>query len=803
MKPVLYIIATLSLAWITHAAPQPLSLINSTIIANVNENNPTTVSEFTVSVDSEPSSTINELKSSSYSTTVNDGISISDFHSSESPMPREEAEEIITTDASLKDSSLSSLSENNPSIDSDNTNENKSELNVSSSVDPVTSKTLEKEVMTVSRYVPPLDPMKHMLMMADIKGFSQMTNFGGKVNPSPSSSTLEDTTIKTFEAEVENSSIESLDELEKVVAESSEVEEKHELISTESTLNDMIHSTVAMKSEDLNTEKELISETSTETSNTELIPTTESVIKELTSDSTENLIKEIISHSTESSVKETTSASTESVSKEILSESTEGVTEEIASDSTETLLKEITREFPSESLIKEVSTESSDVTEEETKAIHKNSEEALSIYKTTTEKETEIETDSETTGAVFPTTEEAIKVEVITSSDNLLKAAEELKLETSTSVSKETTLHSTTESEVEPKNIEISTVKENKDFISTTSTTSIPETTFQSSSENTLTSESERKNLSLDDELEFRGVKLPFNFSKVIYAEDEPTDYIDPVASESSPESNDEVELTTTSILTTISEILFSPSSTTESTTSSSETQLTEKESEPVSSLEDDLGTTILPLSVDKEEVSDSHADTGAVLINDSPDMLKVQSIKSELDSVPVKETSTEFPPVETSADIQPEELINDQPVENPEPEVQSNSISTTPETVHETTKVSVVSVEVISTTKDISTTPAVSDSEVEELDEKGTEEYKGGSEEQADPSVDEKPSDYLSNIKNRYVSGDNTDMVAAVQFLHYHDKASSEQCFKLVDAHWNYATNLTEENKKKQVSQF
>lgn len=62
---------------------------------------------------------------------------------------------------------------------------------------------------------------------------------------------------------------------------------------------------------------------------------------------------------------------------------------------------------------------------------------------------------------------------------------------------------------------------------------------------------------------------------------------------------------------------------------------------------------------------------------------------------------------------------------------------------------------------------------------------------------------DFLeTRFSDRYLSGDNTDMIAAVQFLHYHDKASSEQCFKLVDAHWNYATNLTEENKRKQLQQ-
>lgn len=52
-----------------------------------------------------------------------------------------------------------------------------------------------------------------------------------------------------------------------------------------------------------------------------------------------------------------------------------------------------------------------------------------------------------------------------------------------------------------------------------------------------------------------------------------------------------------------------------------------------------------------------------------------------------------------------------------------------------------------------------------------------------------------------KYPSGHILDEVAAVQFLKAHDKAASLECNKLVQAEWNYATNITEENKNILVS--
>lgn len=53
-----------------------------------------------------------------------------------------------------------------------------------------------------------------------------------------------------------------------------------------------------------------------------------------------------------------------------------------------------------------------------------------------------------------------------------------------------------------------------------------------------------------------------------------------------------------------------------------------------------------------------------------------------------------------------------------------------------------------------------------------------------------------VSNL--RYVSGNNTDEIAATQYLSYHDRRASDECYLAVNAEWNYATDINEENKKK-----
>lgn len=57
--------------------------------------------------------------------------------------------------------------------------------------------------------------------------------------------------------------------------------------------------------------------------------------------------------------------------------------------------------------------------------------------------------------------------------------------------------------------------------------------------------------------------------------------------------------------------------------------------------------------------------------------------------------------------------------------------------------------------------------------------------------------------LAKRFVSGNNSDEIAAVKFLRLHDRLASEQCNGAVQAEWNYATNITQQNKEKLVSFF
>lgn len=54
-----------------------------------------------------------------------------------------------------------------------------------------------------------------------------------------------------------------------------------------------------------------------------------------------------------------------------------------------------------------------------------------------------------------------------------------------------------------------------------------------------------------------------------------------------------------------------------------------------------------------------------------------------------------------------------------------------------------------------------------------------------------------------KYKSGSNKDFEAAKLFLHDNDKQTSVMANKAAIAQWNYASNLTEENKKAMVIFF
>ncbi|GBO11209.1 hypothetical protein AVEN_78973-1 [Araneus ventricosus] len=57
------------------------------------------------------------------------------------------------------------------------------------------------------------------------------------------------------------------------------------------------------------------------------------------------------------------------------------------------------------------------------------------------------------------------------------------------------------------------------------------------------------------------------------------------------------------------------------------------------------------------------------------------------------------------------------------------------------------------------------------------------------------------SNVKEKYVSGSNTNVYEALQFLRNNDRRASVVANKASIANWNYQSNLTEPNKKAMVS--
>ncbi|GBO31076.1 hypothetical protein AVEN_207561-1, partial [Araneus ventricosus] len=56
---------------------------------------------------------------------------------------------------------------------------------------------------------------------------------------------------------------------------------------------------------------------------------------------------------------------------------------------------------------------------------------------------------------------------------------------------------------------------------------------------------------------------------------------------------------------------------------------------------------------------------------------------------------------------------------------------------------------------------------------------------------------DACDAVRDRYVSGSNTNVDEAVQFLRNHDRLASQMANKATIASWNYQSNLTEHNKK------
>ncbi|XP_015913714.1 angiotensin-converting enzyme [Parasteatoda tepidariorum] len=311
------------------------------------------------------------------------------------------------------------------------------------------------------------------------------------------------------------------------------------------------------------------------------------------------------------------------------------------------------------------------------------------------------------------------------------------------------------------------------------------ESSFESNSTNPIenleklsASEDEKvKNISLEEDLEFKNADLPLEESNVVYSEESNRTMESEVAENDAEETESrnlpEQEQTTPNILTTVADFVLSSTTTILSTLGGSESP--------------SKNATDLVLEFNQTEPSVTESDLGVVLREELPEIHKGELEKSNMETIPAVENVTTVSPASS-------EKVSEISKEEP-----NKSLVLT------TTEYS-TSTELLSTELKEQEIP-VTDSEISENNTKPLVELLSNSAMLLNTSSKEQPEEnsiieHKKHVNNRYVSGNKTDTIAAVQFLHYHDKTSSEQCFKLVDAHWNYATNLTDENKKKQLEQ-
>ncbi|XP_035222390.1 uncharacterized protein LOC118195242 [Stegodyphus dumicola] len=785
MRPLLSVVVALAMLWSEKAwaAPQPLSFNSSTRnpeseltkLSSTEETRVDSISDLASKVSSTVSDEPTTFSSISSGLTENSVTLTSDkkeatVENKSGTLPLKHEVEVTTVIESKTDDKLSTESEvsvpNEPQsstiviIDSKN-------INSISSTEPSTSLDISEgtedsdvEVMTISKYVPPLDPVKHMMMMSDRKKAQSTTPVEEKLettsfSPSTSDPPEEISTKRETELNIE------LADVTKEETELHELNKEQNSPTSASTSNIPI---LILKSEDISSDQEMRTVTEVDISSTP-------------------------------GIKE--SSPTAGSSSELSSSETSAETNE----------KLATKEDHSVNLKSEIPSEISPTSEviETTKLIEETAETSSSIPSTET---VTVSKDSKDEESMIRSGEAELKSDPIADSSEASALDEASELSTDTlKINEETSKRS--------------------ELVSTVVSTEVPETTSQEDSTTKLSfSENEKpKNVSLEDELEFRAVKLSLNASKVNYVHKDPElpsksdietdDFAETLKSEEEPES------TTSNILTTIRELLFS----TEASVDKSSEEITESKQTTFSSEEPDIQKVKSPepaFAIDTSDIADMQPETAAVLEKESADVLEVNSSEIGLDSAPAKEielqSSTTIKPISAGSVTEKEslELLNSQANKNADKvaETLSTRVPTTTiiPTDNPTSSEEIQESEVSESVAETTTTETVHVVTTEEFQaetlptevpkSQSIEALENTPEIVSDPKLEGKPSEYGTKTQDRYVSGNNTDSVAAVQFLHFHDKASSEQCFKLVDAHWNYATNLTDENKKRQLAQ-
>ncbi|GFT83098.1 uncharacterized protein TNCV_629251 [Trichonephila clavipes] len=789
MKPLLSVVAALLIIRFDPliAAPQPFSLVNSTDIdeegtATTNTSktdedatklsNLESVSDETSTATLSPSLPVNDHNEKSTDVLLDTEIAPSESNPAESRSDSNlhTEEDLEETTNKHEDAKLTTSANEGVDILTTRSDNYNTPINNFSdyakqpegSIGEVISKDDIPEEVTISRYVPPLDPMKHMLMMAEVR--KQLELSSTTETSEISSSTELPVNSEHTEVDHENNA----EEIEKDAEGPSELEKLSitptvfETFNSSSDPLSIKYSDELISSEDDKSDES--SETSTEMPTT--IPNTVTKVTEITSlvDSSD------ISHENVSLIlsSELLSGRNESL---ILGTSTE-IDEFKESDSTEQT-EPTTFSEPS-TTITTLESHSPDAIHSSTDIKSEESIEELSL----------VRSDDEPLSVEISESEEITTVQPIESTSPNNK-------ELGSSASNEIPFSSVVYSD------------------SVITTTFKPELTTNEVLEKLSASDVETsKNVTLEEELEFREGNLFFNASNVTY-HDETTDSAlklaegnDDYSSTENFNPENKEETTTLGFFTTIRDIVFGSSTITP-----------EVETENPSAESSDLNSTVLENGkpsenfeyTDTGDLADARSESDLPDETPSSDLTKIELIKEEFDSI-----STDSPHI-LSSTLSDNEPTTDQYKDDSS----KHTVATEKEPISENEKVDSTSTEreeFVSTNEELETTTVSEILTTETTPEKSELLKSSGPESiieisnetttENNPKTDEELL-VKSNTKDRYVSGNNTDSVAAVQFLHYHDKSSSEQCFKLVDAHWKYATNLTDENKKNQVRIF
>ncbi|KAG8175126.1 hypothetical protein JTE90_010533 [Oedothorax gibbosus] len=676
-------------------APQPLAALDS---ANVDDSGSeeTEIGEKRLAISTTLAGDSLSLETTNSPPVMSDKSNISAINSNSSEYSEDEEKNSggLTTSNEKEDLLVVSTTNSRPPFET-NLELTSSSAEVEEITASVTELPLKEEGASeiyISRYVPPLDPMKHMLMMEAKKKLQvSTTNMLSEITTISSSTAKSEIPL----VEVESStSVNLKDEI------ASAAEEKFQIISNSNTAGEAKENSLS-ESSSPNSSEELYTNAPV---TTELSMTTNKVSTDINPD---------IIHESSILLK----------SSELFSGENQEMRNDVASTESS--------EFSSTDVVTETSTHSDSTT--------------LRNSFTTTQSST-----SHTSTANESTTSEEV-----TDTLTLERSGDEIFATVFLSPENDTSPTTERFDKLDEKENTESVESSNSTTQFTTSSTPLFDliSTTMGTLEKLLSSQNENnKNVTLEVNLENREDLEEFNVNENDKEHDASTSaevFLDKSTTNSMTFS--EEETTISKLVTPSNEILFT----------STETPMENKE-EPDSSP-----------------------------FNSPPEIVKVELLESDINSISSNDTDASTTTV-SELDSETKSSNADQ-----------STTTLSSENIINTDKHHTTSYAETSTSSEVSSEEESLNSEsVNSSEEQSIPAFSAEDSSKNETEIERGQSFFNMNTTDRYISGNNTNMVSAVQFLHHHDKASSEQCFKLVNAHWNYATDLTDENKKKQLEQ-